>query len=137
MTKTYLEMLELPTYEERVNYLRLDGIVGADTFGHDRYLNQILYHTPEWKKIRYEVINRDAACDLALSDYPMFDHVVVHHINPITVEMILNRDPAVFDLNNLVCVSERTHNSIHYGTEGPNSMVPVERKKNDTCPWRK
>lgn len=138
MTKSYLEMLQFKTYQERLEYLRCFGKVGIDTFGHDRYLNQIFYHTPEWKKIRYQVINRDGACDMALNDFPLFNHVMVHHINPISVEMVINRDPMIFDLNNLVCVSEKTHNAIHYGATGDLPIaLPIERTKDDTCPWRK
>lgn len=136
--KTYLELIELPTFEERFKYLELKGAVGAETFGHSRYLNQVLYKTAEWKNLRHKVIVRDEGCDLGILDRPIFDKVYIHHINPITEKQILNRDPLIFDLNNLISVSFNTHQAIHYGAESlliPDT--PLKRKPNDTCPWRK
>lgn len=136
--KTYLELIELPTFEERFKYLELKGAVGTETFGHSRYLNQVLYKTAEWKNLRHKVIVRDEGCDLGILDRPIFDKVYIHHINPITEKQILNRDPLIFDLNNLISVSFNTHQAIHYGAESlliPDT--PLERKPNDTCPWRK
>lgn len=137
MNKTYNELLHYSTYEDRLEYLKLFSSVGIDTFGHDRYLNQILYHTPEWKRIRQQIILRDKGCDLGLEGYEIFSKPIIHHINPITVENILQRDPIVFDFNNLITVSHFTHNAIHYGTNERISLAPIERKINDTCPWRK
>lgn len=136
ITRTYSELIEIPTFEERFQYLSLQGVVGADTFGHDRYLNQILYNSPEWKRIRRKVIIRDNGCDLACTGFEIAGPILIHHINPITVEDIVERSSAVFDLNNLITTVLRTHNAIHYGDE---SLLNVsqfkERSIGDTCPW--
>ena len=135
--KSYNELIRYSTYEERLEYLKVFSKVGLDTFGHDRYLNQVLYHCPEWKKVRNQVISRDKGCDLALNGYEIQSHAIVHHINPITIEDVLERKPNVFDLNNLVLVSNKTHNAIHYGNIGESPMPKIiERTKNDTIPWR-
>ena len=134
--KSYSKMLTFPTLEERFRYLELKGSVGKDTFGYDRYLNQILYHSVEWKSFRNDIIIRDNGCDLACEGYEIHKRILVHHINPITVEDVLNRDPKVFDPENVVCVSHMTHNAIHYGDENLLITAPVERSQNDTCPWR-
>lgn len=135
--RTYSEMLTFPTLEERFKYLQLKGSVGKDTFGYDRYLNQILYHSDGWKSFRNDIIIRDNGCDLACEGYEIYKRILVHHINPITVEDVLNRDPKVFDPENVVCVSHITHNAIHYGDENLLMTAPVERSPNDTCPWRR
>lgn len=138
--KTYTELITLPTFEERFEYLKLSSGVGIETFGHDRYLNQLFYNTPEWKRIRREVIIRDTIdcpCDLAHPDRPLLGAVYVHHINPISVEDVVNRSSNLFDLDNLVIVSFNTHQAIHYGDK--NLLIPskpVERKPFDQCPWR-
>jgi len=134
MIKTYSELCRLTTFKERLAYLQTDAVVGEDTFGHDRYLNQVLYHSSEWKRIRNLVIVRDDGCDLAVPDYPIHGGIYIHHLNRVTKDMILNRDKNLFDLENLICVSFRTHNAIHYGGE-PYEQV-IERSKNDTIPWR-
>lgn len=133
--KTYREMIALPTFQERYNYLKLDGGVGVETFGFDRYVNQNLYRSPQWKSTRREVIIRDLGCDLATRGYELFGRLIVHHINPLTLEQIENRDPLVFDMDNLVLTCIDTHNSIHYG-EARDFSGPIERRPNDTCPWR-
>lgn len=135
-TKRYSELITIPTYEERFKYLQLKGAVGNDTFGYDRYLNQILYNSPEWKRLRNQIIIRDNGCDLGCEGYEIYGRILIHHMNPITVEDIVSRDPIVFDPENLICVSHNTHNAIHYGDENLLIMAPVERTKNDTCPWR-
>ena len=135
-TKTYSELITIPTFEERFEYLRLKGSVGKDTFGYDRYLNQILYNSPEWKRLRNQIIIRDNGRDLGCEGYEIYGRILIHHMNPITVEDIVSRDPIVFDPENLICVSHNTHNAIHYGDENLLIMAPVERTKNDTCPWR-
>ena len=137
MTKTYLELCQLPTFEERFEYLKLDGIVGDCTFGSRRYLNQMLYKSAEWKELRDKVIIRDNGCDLGIQDRTIFGKVLIHHINPITIEDVLNRNPIVFDLNNLICVSHMTHQAIHYGDSNLLLKDPIQRTKNDTCPWLK
>lgn len=135
-TKRYSELINIPTYEERFKYLQLKGAVGNDTFGYDRYLNQILYNSPEWKRLRNQIIIRDNGRDLGCEGYEIYGRILIHHMNPITVEDIVSRDPIVFDPENLICVSHNTHNAIHYGDENLLLMAPVERTKNDTCPWR-
>ena len=135
-TKRYSELITIPTYEERFKYLQLKGAVGDDTFGYDRYLNQILYNSPEWKRLRNQIIIRDNGRDLGCEGYEIYGRILIHHMNPITVEDIVSRDPIVFDPENLICVSHNTHNAIHYGDENLLIMSPVERTKNDTCPWR-
>ena len=134
--KTYSELITLPTFEERFEYLQLKGSVGKDTFGYDRHLNQVLYRSPEWKRLRNQIIIRDAGCDLACDGYDIYDKVLIHHLNPITVEDVLARSRKVFDPDNLVCVSHNTHNAIHYGDVDLLVTGPIIRTKNDTCPWR-
>ena len=136
MTKSYDEMMRLPTYDERLKYLQLDGRVSELTFGGHRYLNQKLYSSPEWKCVRRKVIIRDNGCDLNDADRPIYDKVLIHHINPITVEDVLNRDPSVFDMDNLVCVSNNTHQAIHYSRPGTQIPTVIERRPNDTAPWK-
>ena len=134
--RTYSELITIPTFEERFEYLQLKGSVGKDTFGYDRYLNQVLYRSPEWKRLRNQIIIRDGGCDLACNGYDIYDKVLIHHLNPITVEDVLARSRKVFDPDNLVCVSHNTHNAIHYGDVDLLVTGPIIRTKNDTCPWR-
>ena len=134
--RTYSELITIPTFEERFEYLQLKGSVGKDTFGYDRYLNQVLYRSPEWKRLRNQIIIRDGGCDLACDGYDIYDKVLIHHLNPITVEDVLARSRKVFDPDNLVCVSHNTHNAIHYGDVDLLVTGPIIRTKNDTCPWR-
>ena len=136
MRKSYLELTKLTTFEERLEYLRTNNDVGATTFGGHRQLNQTLYSSQEWKSVRRRVVIRDEGNDMGMPGYPIVGSVFVHHINPITPEDILKRNPNVFDLNNLVSVSFDTHNSIHYSTVTMTTQHP-ERKPNDTCPWRR
>ena len=136
--RTYQELIQLETFEERFEYLRLAGTPGYITFGSHRLLNQMLYKSPIWASVRQRVILRDDGCDLAISERPIGkkDILIIHHLNPITIEQVTNNDPAVYDLNNLVCVSHRTHNAIHYG-DGSNLMPskPIERRPGDTKLW--
>ena len=138
MNKSYLELTKLPTFKERYDYLKLGGAVGKETFGYARWLNQTLYRSPEWKRLRNQIIARDEGCDLGIADRPIQTKIYIHHINPITQEQILARSPIIFDPNNLICVSFDTHQAIHYSDE---KMLipdkPTERRPNDTCPWRK
>lgn len=134
--KTYSELITIPTFEERFEYLQLKGSVGKDTFGYDRCLNQVLYRSPEWKRLRNQIIIRDSGCDLACDGYDVYGKVLIHHLNPITVEDVLARSRKVFDPDNLVCVSHNTHNAIHYGDVDLLVTGPIIRTKNDTCPWR-
>lgn len=135
--KSYSEVILLPTLEERFEYLKLEGTVGAETFGYDRYLNQVLYHDPEWRRIRNDVIIRDNGCDLGVEGYEIKGRILVHHINPITIDDIKLRRYCIFDLDNLICTSHDTHNAIHYGDANLLPKNPIERKPNDTCPWRR
>lgn len=135
--RTYSELITIPTFEERFEYLKLNGSVGLETFGHDRYLNQILYNSPEWRRFRPEIIVRDNGCDLACEGYEIFGKILIHHINPITAQDILNRNPKVFDPENVITTVHNTHNAIHYGDENLLITAPIERSRNDTCPWRK
>lgn len=135
--KTYSELILLPTFLDRYRYLRIGGAVGKETFGYDRYLNQILYRTPEWKRFRNEIIIRDNGCDLACEDYEIVGKILIHHIDPITVEDVLRRDPKIFDPENVISTSHNTHNAIHYGDESLLITEPIIRTKNDTCPWRR
>ena len=134
--KTYSELITIPTFEERFEYLQLKGSVGKDTFGYDRHLNQVLYRSPEWKRLRNQIIIRDCGCDLACEGYDIHSKVLIHHLNPITVEDVIARSRKVFDPDNLVCVSHNTHNAIHYGDVDLLVTGPIIRTKNDTCPWR-
>ena len=134
--RTYSELITIPTFEERFEYLQLKGSVGKDTFGYDRYLNQVLYRSPEWKRLRNKIVIRDNGCDLACDGYDIYGKVLIHHLNPITVEDVLARSRKVFDPDNLVCVSHNTHNAIHYGDVDLLVAGPIIRTKNDTCPWR-
>lgn len=144
--KTYLELIKLPTFEERFEYLRCYGSPSKVTFGEYRLLNQMLYRSPVWKRIRQQVILRDDGCDLAMPDRPIgadtdpshqkYERIIIHHINPITVEQVSNNDPVVYDLNNLICVSHNTHEAIHYSDASiliPSK--PTERFKGDTKLW--
>ena len=136
MRKSYTELVKLPTLEDRFNYLNQGNHVGEETFGYDRYLNQRFYNSPEWRRVRRNVIARDEGCDMAHPDYPISGRVIVHHLNPITPEMVLERDSSLFDMDNLVCVSHETHEAITYGSAEMLPEDPVEREPNDTTPWR-
>ena len=134
--KTYSELITLPTFEERYEYLRLHGKVGEATFGFDRYLNQIFYRATEWKRIRNEVIIRDMGCDLGIEGRDIYDKILVHHMNPITMKDIVDRSQYLLDPEYLICTSKTTHDAIHYGDESLLIIMPNERRKNDTCPWK-
>lgn len=135
--KTYTELILLPTFEERLNYLKLTGRVGQEVFGSSRYLNQDFYRSKIWKSIRDYVIIRDHGRDLALEGYEIFDTIYIHHINPITPESLIKHDmDDVLDPDNLVCVSFKTHNHIHYGADLKAPIGMAERKPGDQCPWR-
>ena len=134
--KTYSELITFSTFEDRFEYLQLKGIVGQETFGFDRYLNQILYNSKEWKHLRNEIIVRDNGCDLALEGFEIHGRILIHHINPITIDDVIKRREMVFDPENLICVTHNTHNAIHYGDKSLLITGPVERRANDTCPWK-
>lgn len=136
-SKSYDELISLKTFEERYEYLKTGNVVGEETFGSSRFLNQQFYKSKEWKKVRRDIIIRDNGCDLGCNDREIHGKIYVHHINPITSDDILNRDPCLFDSNNLICVSKLTHDAIHYGDSDLLITVPTERSANDTCPWKK
>lgn len=137
MDRSYSEMIRLKTFEERFEYLKLSGAVGNPTFGHSRYLNQVLYNSAEWKRFRRRIIIRDLNCDLACDGRYISGVPLVHHINPITKEMVINRDPHIFDPDNVITVSHRTHEAIHYSDQNLLYKDPEERRPNDMCPWKK
>lgn len=136
MIRTYSELILLPTFEERFKYLKLNGSVGADTFGFDRYLNQQFYRSEEWKRIRGDVILRDNGCDLGVDGYQIFGRVLIHHLNPIRKEDIQSLSEFLMNPEYLICTTHRTHNALHYGDESLLTTSPIKRFKNDTCPWR-
>lgn len=137
MNRSYSELILFKTFEERYQYLKLGGIVGNETFGVDRYLNQILYRSEEWKRVRREVIIRDCGRDLGLDGFDIHGRIIVHHMNPITIDDVVKRRPHIFDPEYLISTSHNTHNAIHYGDESLLILAPIERTKNDTCPWKR
>ncbi len=136
--RTYSELIELPTFEERYNYLRLGGKVGEETFGFDRYLNQVFYTSNEWRSLRNHIITRDGGCDLAMPGREIQEGVkiLIHHMNPITVDDILNRSDFLLNPEYLICTIKNTHDAIHYGDSELLYKDPIVRSKYDTCPWR-
>ena len=135
--RTYSELIKLQTFEERFQYLQLNGRVGEETFGFDRYLNQKFYNDPEWLRIRDQVIIRDNGCDLAMPDREIKTRILVHHMNPIDKEDILRRSDFLLNPEYLICTIKATHDAIHYGDESKLIIMPPERRPNDTCPWRR
>lgn len=146
--KTYSELCQYATFEDRFHYLQLYGKVGFDTFGFDRYLNQDFYQSREWRQFRDRIIVRDAGCDLACKDHEITDwvirngkpirpRIIIHHLNPLTKEDVLQHTDALLDPENVICVSDRTHKAIHYGDDTILKPAFVERRPGDTCPWRK
>jgi len=134
--RCYSELRQLPTFQERYDYLKLAGEVGNPTFGYNRYFNQRFYHSSEWRNVRNEVILRDNGCDLGVTDYEIHGRIYIHHINPITLQDIETLSNNLLDPDNLICVTFDTHNAIHYGDERTLPKVPLERTPGDTCPWR-
>lgn len=134
--RTYSELIRLPTFEERFRYLKLDGRVGEETFGFDRYLNQSFYTSKEWRSVRNKVIVRDNGCDLGMADREIAGKILIHHMNPITVDDIVKRSDFLLNPEYLICTYKNTHDAIHYGDENILFKTPVERRPNDTCPWR-
>jgi len=135
MIRTYSELIQIPTFEERFEYLKLDGRVGESTFGFDRYLNQKFYNSQDWKTIRNYVIVRDEACDLGIKDREIYGVIIVHHMNPISVKDLENNIHLVLDPEYLICVSSRTHNAITFGNKDNLIFLPKERKRGDTKLW--
>ena len=137
MSKTYSELITIPTFIERYRYLRIPRFIGEETFGYDRYLNQAFYTSKEWRAFRHEIVTRDLGCDLAIEDREIGGSITIHHINPITPDDIINGGPLLFDPENVVCVSDNTHKAIHYGDESLLITEPMVRTRFDTCPWKR
>ena len=136
ITRTYSELITLDSFEDRFNYLKLDGEVCKSTFGFDRYLNQKFYNSQMWKRVRDQIIVRDNGCDLGIADHPIPGQIIIHHMNPISLEDLEHMTSFLMNPEFLVCTFLRTHNAIHYGDETQIQRDPIVRTKNDTCPWR-
>lgn len=136
MIRRYSELKRLKTFQERYEYLRLQGNVGESTFGFDRYLNQMLYKSRRWRDVRERVIIRDNACDLGMGDYDIYDMIIVHHMNPITIEDIQENRAYIYDPEYLISTTMNTHNAIHFGDSTLLNDLPIERRPGDTIPWR-
>lgn len=134
--RTYSELITLPTFIERYRYLKLSGRVGEDTFGFDRYLNQVFYQSKEWRSIRDYVITRDNGCDLGMVGHDIYGRILIHHMNPITADDILKRSDLLLNPEYLICTIKNTHDAIHYSDESLLITDLIERSKNDTCPWK-
>ena len=134
--RTYSELITIPTFEERYKYLKIGGKVGEETFGFERYLNQEFYKSTEWKSIRRQVIVRDLGCDLGIEGREIHGKIIVHHMNPITIDDIVSASDFLLNPEYLICTLKSTHDAIHYGDESLLIKAPVERTKNDTCPWK-
>lgn len=136
MSRSYSDLIKLKTFEERFDYLWTPNEVGNETFGSSRYLNQIFYHSPEWRSFRHKVITRDNGCDLGIPDLPIQGKIYIHHINPLTKADVINRSPALFDLENVIACTYDTHKAIHYGNLSQLNSKVIERVPGDTCPWK-
>lgn len=134
--RRYSELALLSTFEERFQYLRLDGSVGEATFGYWRYINQLFYQSQEWKKLRDRIIIRDHGCDLGCEGYEVFGKLIIHHMNPITLDNFQQQSEFLLNPEYLISTTHNTHNAIHYGDAGLLPRLPVERRPNDTCPWK-
>lgn len=135
--RTYSEMSRLSTFKERYEYLRLAGAVGQETFGFDRYLNQVFYRSREWKSVRDQVIIRDCGCDLGVEGREIYGRILIHHMNPISAEDIERKTAILLNPEYLICTTHMTHNAIHYGDENLLPSEPIQRHRYDTCPWKK
>lgn len=136
LSRCYSELILYNSFEDRFEYLKLSGSVGRETFGFDRYLNQALYNSMEWQRVRNQVIARDLGCDLGVEGFDIYSKAIIHHMNPITVEDIEKRNPDIFNPEFLITTTHRTHNAIHYGDESVLVTKPITRTPNDTCPWK-
>lgn len=138
MTKirTYTELCNFKSFKERYEYLKLDGVVGESTFGFDRYLNQVFYRSQKWRSIRDQVIIRDEGCDLGAEGYDIYGKIIIHHMNPITIDDIENESDYLLNPEFLICTTHNTHNAIHYGDDRLLATGPIIRTANDTCPWK-
>lgn len=137
MIRNYSELITLRTFKERFEYLKLDGIVGEETFGFDRYMNQIFYKSNEWASVRREVIIRDNGCDLGVDGYEIHGKILIHHMNPINLSDIVHKTDELLNPDYLITTVLSTHNAIHYGDASLLPVLPIERRANDTCPWKR
>ena len=137
INKSYSELMMFETYEERFKYLKLNGVVGKETFGSKRWMNQLLYKNPKWRRKRNDIIIRDYGRDLGIEGREIKGPIIVHHINPITIDDVLNDNPMVYDDENLICTTKLTHDAIHYSDDSLLMKDPIERRPNDTCPWKR
>lgn len=137
MIRTYSELIKLKTFKDRFEYLKLDGIVGEETFGFDRYMNQIFYKSREWTSVRRAVIIRDNGCDLGVEGYEIHGKILIHHINPINLSDIVHKTDELLNPDYLITTVLSTHNAIHYGDASLLPALPIERRANDTCPWKR
>jgi hypothetical protein len=135
MHRSYSELIQLPSFEERFRYLSLRGQVGRETFGFDRYLNQKFYTSREWRNLRHKIIVRDNGCDMGVDGFEIHESIYIHHLNPMTVADVESSDPRILDPDNLISVTHRTHNAIHYGDERLPPRMLIERKPGDTKLW--
>lgn len=137
MIRTYSELIKLKTFKGRFEYLKLDGIVGEETFGFDRYMNQIFYKSREWTSVRRAVIIRDNGCDLGVEGYEIHGKILIHHMNPINLSDIVHKTDELLNPDYLITTVLSTHNAIHYGDASLLPALPIERRANDTCPWKR
>ena len=137
MIRTYSELIKLKTFKDRFEYLKLDGIVGEETFGFDRYMNQIFYKSREWTSVRRAVIIRDNGCDLGVEGYEIHGKILIHHMNPINLSDIVHKTDELLNPDYLITTVLSTHNAIHYGDASLLPVLPIERRANDTCPWKR
>ena len=135
--RTYSELIQIPTFEERYKYLALQGVVGDPTFGFDRWLNQQFYRSREWRQVRSVVIARDNGCDLGVEGYEIYDRVIIHHMNPMRVHDIVQGEGSIVNIEYLISTTHRTHNAIHYGDESQLQKKWEPRRAGDTTPWRR
>ena len=137
MIRTYSELIKLKTFKDRFEYLKLDGIVGEETFGFDRYMNQIFYKSREWTSVRRAVIIRDNGCDIGVEGYEIHGKILIHHMNPINLSDIVHKTDELLNPDYLITTVLSTHNAIHYGDASLLPALPIERRANDTCPWKR
>lgn len=137
MIRAYSELIKLKTFKDRFEYLKLDGIVGEETFGFDRYMNQIFYKSREWTSVRQSVIIRDNGCDLGVEGYEIHGKILIHHMNPINLSDIVHKTDELLNPDYLITTVLSTHNAIHYGDASLLPVLPIERRANDTCPWKR
>ena len=134
--RTYSELIMFSTFKERFEYLKLGGRVGEDTFGYDRYINQMFYRSVEWRNFRHSIIARDLGCDLGIPDQEIYGMIIIHHMNPITKDILIKHPEKALNSDEVVCVSDATHKALHYGDSSTLLFEPIIRRMNDTCPWK-